>query len=297
MPTILTALAAEAIVLASLATVSADVFAHKRVEQFGGVNVRGYRGAVLRQKRPSEIRVATTGGELAFGWGVAPSETMASYVRRLVALDIERSGSPLVVTSVNCAARGLMPQEYAGWVRRIAPLDPDVIVLVLDPPDRDAAGGDRYLPDRDSWFFTTFGYSPILPLVVKEKGALRHSRLLVAAGATLDVIDRAFSRTRTADASVDALTAFEAAARIALGTARRGVVVVVPSGVGDRAAYSEVADSLRARLTDSRVRVVDLGADPRLADPAVRLDGFHFSAAGHALAAERTAPPVVQLVR
>jgi len=45
-----------------------------------------------------------------------------------------------------------------------------------------------------------------------------------------------------------------------------------------------------------RVRVVDLGADPRMLDAGLRLDGFNFSTGGHAVAAENVAPSVRELV-
>ena len=64
-------LALQAVVLAGLVTIALDMYAHKRVETVGGVNIWGYRGPVMRQRAPNEIRIAVVGGELAFGWGVA----------------------------------------------------------------------------------------------------------------------------------------------------------------------------------------------------------------------------------
>jgi lysophospholipase L1-like esterase len=44
------------------------------------------------------------------------------------------------------------------------------------------------------------------------------------------------------------------------------------------------------------VRVVDLGDDPRMLAPELRLDGFNFSTGGHAVAAENVAPAVLELI-
>jgi hypothetical protein len=79
-------LAIEAVALACLLTLALDMRAHNRVERLGGVNIWGYRGPVMQQKAANEIRIATVGGDLAFGWGVAASETLVYGVRQLVAL-------------------------------------------------------------------------------------------------------------------------------------------------------------------------------------------------------------------
>jgi hypothetical protein len=56
------ALAIETVILGALLTVAADQIAHTHVEKLGGVNIWGYRGSVLHQKRPNEVRIAVTGG-------------------------------------------------------------------------------------------------------------------------------------------------------------------------------------------------------------------------------------------
>src|SRR5262249_26083258 len=75
----------EAVSAAGLAAVALDMRAHYRVEDLGGVNVRGYRGPVMDAKRPNEIRIMVAGGDLAFGWGVAAKETMAYFLRQQAA--------------------------------------------------------------------------------------------------------------------------------------------------------------------------------------------------------------------
>jgi lysophospholipase L1-like esterase len=68
--------------------------------------------------------------------------------------------------------------------------------------------------------------------------------------------------------------------------------------VGGGADGSALATELVSRFDrERRVRVVDLGRDARLHDPALRLDGFHFSAAGHSRAAELVSPCIIDLIR
>lgn len=277
----------EALLLGAIGIVALDMRAHHRVEDLGGVNVWGYRGNVLRQKQPDEIRVASVGGDLAFGWGVAASETLPYFVRRLAALEIDRPGRPLKpVTAVNLAARGLPAADYAAWIARWRYLAPDVMCILPDPEDY-RGSGDRFLPDRSSRFFTTFGYSPILPLVLDEKGARMQSPAVRWAGALLARLDPMTTDAARADSPRPA-DALDAAVRAALSVSRMGVVLVLPVDAG--------ADARRVAIADSRVRIVDLGRVP--ADTTLlTLDGFHFGAAGHSWVADAVAPAALDLIR
>lgn len=278
----------EAAALAAIGLLTLDMRAHKRVEMLGGVNVRGYRGAVLNQKRANEIRIAVVGGDLAFGWGVAAAETLPMFVRRLVSLDLDRPGLPIrLITGVNLGAQGLPPAEYAAWIERFAYLRPDVICLLPDPSQHQLREG-RFLPDRRSLAFTSFGYSPILPLTVQEKAVITRSSVLRAAGALLDGADA------TASAAVHVESqgfedALESATRSAERVASMGVVVVLPPTL-DAAAIGLPAAGARVRFVNL-ANVADLRGD------ALKLDRFHFSVGGHSRAADAVAPAVVELIR
>ena len=294
------AFALEALLAGAIALTALDIRGHARVENLGGVNIWGYRGPVVRTKRANEIRLLVGGGDLAFGWGVAPTETLAPYLRRLVALEVEVSGAAgRVVTATTAAARGLAPIDYAAWLEHFGFLHADALCLVLDPPDRAPARQD-FLPDRGSLVFRRFGYSPILPLVLQEKGERIGSRTVRLAGsalATFDdlMADRSVPVQQTGAAYLDAI---DKAAHAGLRVAPMGVVVVVPAPLADAPDYSAVATQLVSRFEgERRIRVVDLGRDRRLHDGALRLDGFSFAAAGHSAVAEVVTPAVIELVR
>jgi hypothetical protein len=279
-------LVAEAVALAAVTVVAADMRAHYHVQDLGGVNVWGYRGPVLNQKRPDEIRLALVGGDLAFGWGVAANETLPYFVRRLVALDVMHVEPPVTVTAVNLSARGLDPAEFRSWLARFGYLRPDVVCLLPDvtshPPH-----SDRFLPDRQSLFFNAFGYSPILPLVVREKGLLAGSAALQTAGAALERLDPTAGSPRV-ERYTDRSAAIAAAIDEALRLAAIGVVLVLPPD--DQALAMSASDG-------GRLRVVNLAGVPSMRDPALRLDGYYFSVAGHSRAADAVAPAVVDLIR
>ena len=163
--------------------------AHTHVERQGGVNIWGYRGPVLHQKKANEIRIAVAGGDMSFGWGVAASESLAPSIRQRTAEVIDRPGTAgALVTSVTLGVRGLVPDDYASWIEHYAYLRPDVLCLVIDPIGHAPSPGP-YVPDRRSLAFTRFGYSPILPLVLEERSVTAHSPLMRIAGALLGWAD------------------------------------------------------------------------------------------------------------
>lgn len=290
------ALAVETVMLAFLLTIVADQIAHTHVEKLGGVNVWGYRGPVLHQKKANEVRIVVTGGDLAFGWGVAASEAMAPSVRELVSRRVDRPGQPdRRVTGVTAAAQGLAPAAYASWIDRFAYLRPDVICIVVDPIGH-VFVQSAFLPARRSRA-SMFGYSPILPLVLQEKGTLVHSSLLRLAGNTLAAADAALGVRENRDAAAivqgtDYTSSIDAAVRAGLRSSTGGVVVVLSPSSDNRRVKAEMASS----FAGERVRLVDLGDDPRMLATTLRLDGFNFSAAGHSVAAENVAPAVLELI-
>jgi hypothetical protein len=280
------ALVIEGVLLAAIGLVALDIRAHKRVESLGGVNMWGYRGPVLHEKQPNEVRIAIVGGDLAFGWGVAADETLAAYVRRLVSLDLDRAGGAnRPVVAVNLGAQGLGLSEYAPWIEHFAYLRPDVICVLPDPAGHPLREG-RFLPDRRSLVFDGFGYSPILPLVLQERGAMNHSTALRAAGQLLELADAPASSTVPMQG--DAAGFIRSSVAAAAHAASRGVVVVLPP---------DADDHLRGATSgDARVRAVDLAEVAALRGDELRLDRFHLSAGGHSRAAEAVAPAVLQLI-
>jgi hypothetical protein len=292
-------LAIEAAGAAALATVTLDLWAHRRVEQLGGVNVWGYRGSVMPQKRRDEVRIAFVGGDLAFGWGQPAGGTLASEVRRLVMLVTDRPGRPLhPITAVNISAQGLTAGEYGGWIGRFAYLRPDVVCIVADPPAYES-WRMRPVPDRASGVFARFGYAPILPLVLQEKGAVARSRVVSGIGSALAAADHALAPGAPPGARPPYAVGLEADVQAGLRTGASVVLVLPPYYAADeRADHDAVATMIPARFAaDRRLRVIDLGDEPDIHDAALRLNDLDWAASGIARASRSIAPPVTQLVR
>ena len=300
--TVLGIIGVELVVIAALLTVALDVKAHARVEGLGGVNLWGYRGPVMRVKQRREIRIAVVGGNLAFGWGVAASETVAPTIRQLTALALDvRGGEAVVVTAANLGVSGLRWQEYGPRLARFSYLQPDVVCIYLDPTDHPS--GVR-LPSADSGVARLTGYVPMLPLVLEEKARRLNfgAGVASAAGGVLGAADRLLSSVLGAESAAPEGPPFDAISgtvSTALAVAR-GVVVVVPAPFSpdDTVAREPIASQSRMRYANEpRVRIVDLADFPAVADDGLRLDGRNFSVAGHLAVAEAVTPAVLELVR
>lgn len=297
-------LGAELVVMAALLGVVLDQYAHKRVQSLAGVNSWGYRGAVMPGRVPGEIRIALVGGDRAFGWGVAPEEATSAYLRLWIQVGLPATPAR-TVTAVNLGALGLPARDYAGRIEQFRYLAPDIMCLYIDLIDHRAAA---VLPPADSAVTALTGYVPMLPLVLEEKGDGQTDRgrwivggAVSAAGRILRAADRTAGRIwldAPTTAGADRGAALGRALDAALASAAAVVAVLpMPFTTGEVAAHREALELVRRRAaSEPRMRIVDLGQESRLADPALRLDAVNFGAGGHSLAAAAIAPTVSELM-
>jgi hypothetical protein len=293
-------LGGELVVIAALLGVALDQYAHQRTQSLAGVNSWGYRGPVMPQHAPNEIRIAVVGGDAAFGWGEAPGETSTEYLRWMVQINLP-AGSSRRITAVNLGARGLPARDYADRIRQFRHLEPDVICLYVDATDRLAAAT---LPPAESAVTAWTGYVPMLPQFLQEKGDREIERgrwlvggMLSAGGRSIRRADRALARLwlgTPAPLDADRGAALAAALDAALASAAAVVVVLPMPFTQQEAAGHAAARHLfeRRAAAEPRMRIVDLAEQPRLADPQLRLDDSNFGAGGHSLVAQAIAPTV-----
>lgn len=284
----------EAVAIAVLLSLALDQYAHKRVERLGGVNGRGYRGAVAHARADRETRIAVVGGDFAFGWGMAEAETTAGYLRTMLANALNKSGeAATLVTSLNLGARGLPASGYTARIEQYRDLAPDVWCVYVDLADSQAGS---VMPPFDSGVTRLTGYVPILPIVIEEKG-------FVSVGRGLKSIDRSLYRLiegRPDIASGDRLPAIERAIAsvLAMATTKAAVVILpVPLTDAQRIEHTRTLAAAMAQAeADPRLRVVDLAAQARFSAPELRLDGVSYSAAGNSLVAQEVGAVIVDLL-
>lgn len=293
-------LASEGIALGLMLLVVADQGAHKRVQAMAGVNSWGYRGAVMPARTAGEIRIAVVGGDYGFGWGLAPEETTAAYLRAVIDRRLVAAGGSNTITAMNLSALGLPAPAYADRIAHFAYLTPDVICLYIDLTDR---GEGATLPPSDSAITALTGYVPMLPLLLRDKGRAMTmagnevgGSMVGALGGMLRGADRAlYSWVRRPVPTPETRRAALGRAVDATLSSARAVVTVVPMPVSasELPAHREAIALFTARAaTEPRLRNVDLSAIDRLSDPQLRLDAHNFGAAGQSLVANAIAPAV-----
>ena len=298
-------LAGEALILAVLATVAADLGAHRRVETQGGLNIRGYRGEVAHARQPNELRVVFVGGTRAFGWGEPATGTTVANVRFELSRVLDRPHRPLQpIVAINLGQIGAPPESYPSTLAHFAYLQPDYIGIFDDLGD---AGPNRSFDA--SGIFEWTGYQPMLPLVLSEKGTVMRAHTAGLAveylGRTLAAADRALARVAgvkdTVPPSASSPDAYAAAMMAAIDAAHqhaKGVVVVL--GPIDTAGERRNRRALSGRLAETRgarwLRVVDLSEQAELHDPRMRLDTFSFGANASSISAQAIAPAFLDLI-
>ena len=154
-------LGVQAVILLLLLVLAADLYAHKRVELVGGVNIWGYRGAVARQRVAGDTRILYIGGTRAYGYGTTADGTIAAALEWNLTTHTQKK-----VTVINAARLGATAADYAAMVERHAWVQPDIIVLYDD------LGYASTRPRLSRITARARGYEPILPLVLQEKGWL-----------------------------------------------------------------------------------------------------------------------------
>ena len=279
-----TVLALQAVAVVVLGIVAADLYAHKRVEMVGGTNVWGYRGPVAKQRANGEYRILLVGGTRAYGYGAAADGTIA------YALGWQLTGELLrPVNVINAAAMGATAPDFAAIVSRYLALAPDLVCLYDDL-------GRASLRRRESRVARIArGYTPILPLVLEEKGmAWRYGSVargyagepptagwprrmagasLQWVGSSLRVLDSEIAPSAPDDYAKSILAAADAALSVV-----PQVLVVADPPADTRTRNNLVGlQEAMARRADSRISLLVLSD---VGGPETLLDGYSYNAVG-----------------
>lgn len=144
-----------------------DVWLHARYAPWLGYNVWGYRGPVAPKKRPGEYRVVMLGGSVAYGYAVAPSETIEAFLER----DLRRLTRSNRFTVINLAYNNEGTYSFTYTLQDYAYLGYDLAVLYEGYNDLTDDPQNTSVFRHQSPVFTLTGYLPIFPLVFREKAA------------------------------------------------------------------------------------------------------------------------------
>ena len=155
--------AVAAIVLSVAATMASvfglDLYLHHRFARGGGYNVWGYRGPAVSAKRPGERRLVMLGGSVAFGFGVAPDQTIPYFLERR--LNDPAGAHPISVVNLGWNSEGAYSFKFT--LRDYEYLDYDGAVLYSGY--NDLLDDNMLVFRHQSAVFRLTGYLPILPIV------------------------------------------------------------------------------------------------------------------------------------
>ncbi len=263
-------LAVQGVILAGLLLLAADLYAHKRVEMVGGVNIWGYRGAVVKRRAPGDARVVILGGTRAYGYGAGADDTIGHALGWELTVQTQRP-----TTVIDAARMGATASDYASQVDRFAAVDPDVIVIYDDL-------GFATTRPRVSKVAEAFnGYEPILPLVLEEKGLFlqrEDSRLWRLIGGVLQLAGHVLRDVESSEAPFregDYASFMIAAAERALPRAIVLIVVDPPVSGVQQDHLEQLRDRI-ARRGDPRLKLRQL---PEVASASELLDGYSYGGA------------------
>ena len=170
--TVIGLLCSLAIAVAALLFV--DLYLHHKFDKVGTVNRRGYRGSIVGEKKPRELRLVVLGGSTAYGYGVGPKESFPAQLENEL-----RAYTKRPVTVVNLASNGAGAYYFLPTLQDYAYLDYDDVILYEGYNDLTEYSNPELrnlsMPRRDSPIFRAFGYYPITPLILTEKIAVMRS--------------------------------------------------------------------------------------------------------------------------
>lgn len=158
-----------------IALLAADIYLHHRLQNSAGLNVWGYRGPVVKRKKPGELRIVYLGGSTAFGYGVNWNQAIPALLEHRLNARLPARASR--VSIVNLAYNNEAAFSFKFTLDDYKYLDYDIVCLyegyndITQNPLKPNVSVFRH----DSPVFTLTGYLPIFPLAFREKaGALRY---------------------------------------------------------------------------------------------------------------------------
>jgi lysophospholipase L1-like esterase len=298
------------LVLATLAVLvvglyAVDQYLHAKHDPYETPNSQGYRGPILGQKAPGELRVAVVGESAAYGYGLITEYSLAAHLERKLRAVL----SPRPVSVVNLAANGDSSPCYAPTLAHYDWLQPDVVLIDAGYNDNAYTLGravSTCYRQRNRIFALT-GYWPVSDLYIREKlytiiyGSAE--RGYEAAGQIPPIVDEPdFVAQPVADADDQAIAAFcanlESLVQAQLTLGRRVVYMTQPYlNSFHRRQQAAVRDTLARFTSDPHFAYVDLGGALDLSNPDLSFDRMHPTGDGNDVLGAQLVAPIQELVQ
>ena len=102
-----------------MALLAVDIYLHHRHEMNAGLNIWGYRGAVLDTKQDGEHRIAVVGGSTAFGYGVSWPDAIPALLEQKLN-ELSASGTKYIAANLAYNNEGAYSYAYHSVIMRIS---------------------------------------------------------------------------------------------------------------------------------------------------------------------------------
>ena len=150
-----------------------DMYYHDKYLHLAGLNHKGYRGEVLGEKEQDEIRIAMVGGCIVFGYGIYYNETIPARLEEILNKEFDKK-----VSVINMAYNTEGAYAFYYNLSDFFHLDYDYVIFYAGYTDMSV--GNTTIERHGNPVYRTFGYMPILPLLLMEK------MMLIRSGGQLD---------------------------------------------------------------------------------------------------------------
>ena len=280
--------AANAIALAGIAVVMADLALHRRAQAASGINKWGYRGPVAPHKYQDETRIVVLGGTWTYAPDLKWDDTFAGALPRFLTQTWRSNHTRRPVSVVNLAAAGDSALAYADTLADYAYLQPDIAVIVAEPSESPDAPVQNWR--RQSALFRVTGYYPLIPAALT--GSLAAVPLDASSGGNQPVHQQNLPEC---DRRCQGIVR-------ALDSARRmgcRVIVAVPPARSD---VERMRNQMLLTVLSSRqpagdqVKYLNLTGALDLQDPANTSDGLRLTVRGHELVTEALTNPLLEMM-
>lgn len=239
-----------AVTFTSAALLAVDLYVHHRAEKSAGLNRWGYRGPVVSGKAAGELRIVMVGGSTVFGYGGPWHEAAPAMLEG----ELRKAHPGRVINVVNLGYNNEGAYAALPTLEDYRYLDYDLVILYEGYNDHlgDRAP-NRQVYRRESVIYRWTGYSPILPLALREKAkVLRNGGF--GSGATEDgkqvFRPNAVARTSaTAMETANALGEMVGRQLDRISTAPGGMP---PAGMDCAAPWSRYCESMMRAITYAR---------------------------------------------
>ncbi len=144
-----------------------DQLLHRKFDKIAGLNYKGYRGEIRKEKASDELRIAMFGGSPLWGYGVYYWEAIPHVLEKKLQHHVDSLGLNRRITVFNLGYNNEGIYAIYNNMQDFRFLDYDIAIIFTGYDDLGIGNTTNFR--RENLFFKYFKYMPILPVYLSEK--------------------------------------------------------------------------------------------------------------------------------